>query len=500
MSLDLINIIFGMKVRQARTDAGLTLSELASMCELSPSYVTEIERGRKYPRTDKIVRMAAALNRDYDELVSIKLPPSLTYLESTLSSSAVQRFPFDEFGFEAGDLINLLTRKPDKASALLHGILEVGRRYDLGEEEFLRAALRSYQEIHENYFPDLEEAAVHYRQEYGKKYGWPEAKRVPLPVLKSTIEEAYNYRIDDEAIARTPELSAYRSIFVQGKIPRLYINNALYSRQVRFIITREMGYQHLGIKERSTTSTPIRINTFQQLLNDFRAAYFAGALLMPRTEFLADLQTFFDQGSWDQQHLLSMLEKYNVTPEMLLYRMSELVPQFFGIKLHFLRFHHARGSATYELVKQLNMNRLLVPSGIGLAEHHCRRWLSVSLLRDAAAVGPLKDVQDMPVGVQRSEFLDSRDQFLCVGFARQLVLAPDVYSSVLVGFRVDADLRNTIQFLDDPAIPHELIGETCERCPLTADQCQLRAAEPRILLEREQDRARRLAINMLRES
>jgi transcriptional regulator with XRE-family HTH domain len=500
MSLDLINIIFGMKVRQARLDAGLTLSEFATMCELSPSYLTEIEKGRKYPRTDKIVKMADALGRDYDDLVSIKLPPSLTYLESTLSSSVVQRFPFEEFGFEAGDLVNLLTRKPDKASALLHGILEVGRRYDLSEEEFLRAALRSYQEIHENYFPDLEEAAVRFRAERGEKYGWSEEKRIPLASLMAALTEEYNYVVDDEAIARSGELSHYRSIFLQGKRPKLYINNALYSRQVRFIIARELGYQYLGIRERSTASTPDRINTFQQLLNDFRAAYFAGALLMPRASFLDDLQTFFAAQTWDQQLLLDMLAKYNVTPEMLLYRMSELVPQFFGVKLHFLRFHHAADSSKYNLIKQLNMNRLLVPSGIGLAEHYCRRWLSVRLLREIAALGPLQNVEDMPVGIQRSEFLDSRDQFLCIGFARQLVLTPEVYSSVLIGFRVDADLRNTIQFLDDPAIPRELIGETCERCPLTPDQCQLRAAEPIRLLKEEQDRARRLAINMLQES
>jgi hypothetical protein len=192
-----------------------------------------------------------------------------------------------------------------------------------------------------------------------------------------------------------------------------------------------------------------------------------------------------------------MLAKYNITPEMLLYRMSELVPQFFGVKLHFLRFHHPAGSSEYHLIKQLNMNRLLVPSGIGLAEHHCRRWLSVRLLREIDEMGLLQNVEEMPVGIQRSEFLDSRDQFLCIGFARQLVLSPEIYSSVLIGFRIDAELKNTIHFLDDPAIPQELIAETCERCPLTPDQCHLRAAEPRILQAEERDRARRLAINML---
>jgi len=37
MGVDLINIIFGMKVRRARTEAGLTLTEFASRCAPSPS-------------------------------------------------------------------------------------------------------------------------------------------------------------------------------------------------------------------------------------------------------------------------------------------------------------------------------------------------------------------------------------------------------------------------------------------------------------------------------
>jgi len=195
MGFQIINIIFGMKVRQARMDADLTLSEFAGLCDLSPSYVTEIEKGRKYPRTDKIVRMAAVLGKDYDDLVSIKLPPSLTYLESTLSSSVVQRFPFEEFGFEAGDLVNLLTRKPDKASALLHGVLDVARHYNLREEEFLRAALRSYQEIHENYFPDLEESAGRFIAEFGQKYPLIEETRLSWPRWKRSCATSMGTRL-----------------------------------------------------------------------------------------------------------------------------------------------------------------------------------------------------------------------------------------------------------------------------------------------------------------
>jgi hypothetical protein len=211
---------------------------------------------------------------------------------------------------------------------------------------------------------------------------------------------------------------------------------------------------------------------------------------------LADLQAFFNLHAWQPDRLLAMLAKYDVTPEMLLYRFSELVPQFFGVKLHFLRFHEVNGR--FQLIKQLNMNRLLVPSGIGLMEHYCRRWLSIRLLQDMNGEDAPHTLEDTPlVGIQLSEFLESHDKFLCIGFGRPLVLSPDLHSSVIVGFRVDADLKHTIRFLEDAAIPKLLIHETCERCPLTAEQCQVRGAPPTILQANEQKRARKLALSQL---
>ena len=493
MSMDLINIIFGMKLRQARLEAGLTLTDLARMAEMSPSYLTEIEKGRKYPRADKIVKMAEALGKPYDDLVSIRLAPSLRYLESTLSSTTMQRFPFEEFGLEPADALGLITREPERAGALLHAVIEIARRYDLREEEFLRAALRAYQEMHENYFPELEEAALAFAADVGPRYGFGEDALPSLAMLERILRDEYGYTIDDRALAATEELRAYRSLLLPGRRPQLFINNRLYARQVRFILAREIGYCTLGIKDRSLLSTPDRVDSFQQLLNDARAAYFGGALLMPRGRVLADLQAFFALPTWEPDRFSALLATYDVTPEMLLYRFSELIPEFFGIKLHFLRFHHATGSDEYHLVRHLNMNPLLVPSGIGLFEHHCRRWLSIRLLPDAsgAAADPL------PVGIQLSEFLATQERFLCLGFGRRMVLSPGMASSVIIGFRVDAELRHTIRFLDDPSIPHDIIHETCERCPLTPEQCLVRAAPPAILEARRDQMARKLALSQL---
>ena len=473
----------------------MTQTQFASQCELSPSYLTEIEKGRKHPRSDKIMKMAEVLGKDYDEMVSIKLGFSLSYLESTLSSSILQRFPFEEFGLEAGDLINLLTREPDKASALLHAILEIGSRYDLQEEDFLRAALRSYQEIHENYFQDLEDAALAFSSEFGKEYGMDQDVPVTLPFFERILKENFNYQIDDQEIAAQEALSAYRSIFVRGANPRLLVNPVLNPLQVKFLLAREVGYQYLGLKERSLTSTPDRIDSFGQIFNDFKAAYFGGALLMPRAPMLEDLEKFFSRTLWDPQPLLDMVARYEVTPEMLLYRFSELIPQFFGIRLHFLRLQYADGR--YQLIKHLNMNQLVVPSGIGLYEHYCRRWLSVRLLQELASKDDVSTMETPHLGVQLSDYLDTEDSFLCIGFARPLVLTPDINSSIIVGFRVDSDLKHTIRFVEDPAIPFTIIQETCERCPLTGDQCQVRAAEPTTLQARERETRRRLALEKL---
>ncbi|MFQ5612446.1 MAG: helix-turn-helix domain-containing protein [Anaerolineae bacterium] len=492
MNTGLINIIFGMKVRQARLEKDLNLSEFAALCELSPSYVTEIEKGRKYPKADKIMKMAEVLGKSYDDLVSIKLGPSLAYLEAMLASPLLQQFPFDEFGLEAADLVNLFTRVPDKTSALLHAVLEIGRQYDMKEEHFLRAALRSYQEIHENYFQELEDAAAEFSRAYELEGDPP----LELETLEEIIQGKFGYRLDEDVLKQHQVLSNYRSVFIDGAEPRLLLNALLRPMQIKFILARELGYQFLGLKDRANTSAPDKVDSFRQVLNDFRASYFAGALLIPRAAILADLQEFFRLNTWSPYRLLGMLEKYDVTPEMLLYRFSELIPQFFGIKLHFLRFHNA--DSDFQLVKQLNMNRLLLPSGISLHEHHCRRWLAVRLLREMAAQSSADAFSETPlIGVQISEFLESHEQFLSLGFARPLVLLPNVGSSVVVGFRLDADLRQTLRFVEDPAIPTVIIHETCERCPLVKEQCKVRAAESIILREEELKARRRKTLDQL---
>ncbi len=484
-----INLIFGMKVRQARTEAGLSLTQFAELADLSASYVTEIEKGRKYPRTDKIVRMAEVLDKSYDEMVSIQLAPGLKPIETALRSPLLQHFPFEEFGLEMADLVTLLTRSPEKGAALLQAIGEIGRLYAVNQEHILLAVLRAHQELNENYFPELEEAAVRFADQYGLETAEPQ----PLARYQELIQTVFGYSLETTLLGQDPTLGRYRSVYIHQPRPRLLINDRLRPRQIKFLLAREMGYHFLGLTERSETSSPDRVDSFQQVFNDFQASYFAGALLMPRPALLADLEALLGVSRWEPARLLAMLPRYDVTPEMLLYRITELVPQFFGLSLHFFRFHQI--GERYRLIKQLNMNRLLLPLNVGALEHNCRRWLALRLLRE---LGRLEAKFDQPhAGAQVSEFMNSGHQYLCLGLARPLTLQPGINSSVVVGFRVDANLRGVVGFLDDPALPRALVHETCQRCPLTPTECSLRAAPPQIWEAEQTRQARRQALRRL---
>src|SRR5690606_32966756 len=160
MGFNPIHVIFGLKLRQARLEKGLSVTELAERSQLSPSYVTEIEKGRKYPKADKIMRLAQALGYDYDELVSRRLEPPLSFLESSLTSQLLRQFPLQLFGVDPATVVEVLTRSPAEMSALLQALQDVARGYNIREEHLYRAALRSYQESHSNYFEDLEEQAA----------------------------------------------------------------------------------------------------------------------------------------------------------------------------------------------------------------------------------------------------------------------------------------------------------------------------------------------------
>jgi hypothetical protein len=135
----------------------------------------------------------------------------------------------------------------------------------------------------------------------------------------------------------------------------------------------------------------------------------------------------------------------------------------------------------------LNLSKIPLPQGEGLGEHFCRRWGALRILDTLAADPPHRADQPI-VASRRTRFLGYDQEFFVVSMARPLALDSDLLSSVTLGIRIDDAFRRRVRFADDPTIPREEVGFTCERCPLTSEQCRERVAPP-LLLNKRRDQA-----------
>lgn len=513
-----LRFILGLKLKTLRLQKGLTLQQVATRCGLSVSYLSEIEKGKKYPKAERLIVLARAVGASFDDLVSPQVDEELAPVKTVFSSLFLQGFPFELFGVDPEDLFGIATESPERSAALIRALLDVGRTYDIQVEQFLLAALRSYQQLNRNHFPELEEAAARCRAEHG----WPPDLPLAPELLEAVLRDEQGYRIDATTLAADPDLRGLRSVYLGGQPPRLLVNGNLRPSQRAFVLARELGYRTLRLTgERAVTSSWIKVESFEQVLNNFKASYFGGALLIDRDRVVADLGAFFARPRWDGAALVACIGRYAATPELFFHRLTELLPRLLGLdEIYFLRFAHDGGSDKYRLTKFLNISRVPVPHAVGLDETYCRRWPALRLMRQLderrhdGEAGPGGATAANPVGggdptdpadptdpiapivtAQRSYFLDADAEFFVITMARPLALASDATSSVSIGFLLDDACKATVRFWDDPAIPRVVVNLTCERCRLSAAECQERGAPPVVWrrLEAQERKERALA-------
>ncbi|MEO8451985.1 MAG: helix-turn-helix domain-containing protein, partial [Gemmatimonadota bacterium] len=483
------------KLKRLRQSRRLTLNTLSSRAGLSISYLAEIESGKKFPKTEKILGLAEALGTSYDELISSRVDDTLAPLRDYLAAPALIDFPFERFGLPRDQLVHLLSRSPTEVSALLRTLNDIGRQYNIGVEHFLHAALRSYQELTANYYEDLEAAAEAFTASLGVKAPHPGL----VDQLTAAVEREFGVAVDTTRLPEHAALSHVRAVLVPTARPVLYLNPVLTPSQRAYLLAREAAYRRLGLKARSYVSPPDRSESFDQVLNDFKASYFAGAVLMPRQALVAEVKRLFRQPRWHPEGLLALLERYAVTAETLMYRLSQVVPGEFGLNVHFLKFREEDGD--YRLVKQLNLSQLPIPPGHSGGEHYCRRWLTTRLLQELSQWqhrNPEREAHPV-LGVQLSRFVDGTDEFFCLGLSQPTELRRDTNMSLTLGFRVDEAFTKTVRFARDRTIPRTVISTTCERCPLEPAACRDRVAPPAHHLATEARAAQATAVLALRE-
>lgn len=488
---DHIRLLFGLKMRQMRIDRGLSVSELAQQAGLSVSYVTEIEKGRKYPKADKISALANAMQVDYDTLVSLKLSKKLEPISDLLRSKFLTEIPLELFGIDPSDLLELLAEAPAKVSAMIRTFMDIALSYNMSVERLYLTMLRSYQEMHDNYFPDIETEAERFLGEFTAS-----GQAVGEALLVNLLKTRYDVHIEFFDPLTQPELGSLRSVF-RPEHRRLYLNVSLTTEQRSFILAREVGFHYLSLKNRPYTYSWVEAESFEQILNNYKASYFAGAILIRRDVLVEKLTALFARDTWSNDAFLQLITDFGSTPERFFYRLSNVLPSHFGIdQLFFYRFNHTVGQTTFQLTKEMHLSRQQGPRGI-VDEHFCRRWIAWTILQELQSLQQ-KGFDGTLCRAQLSEYADSGLQFLIISVAHPFQPQFQQNISVSMCFAVNDALKSKMNFMNKPSadIPFRVVNEACERCGIF--DCRERVAAPVVLQKKRQFAGMKKAMEKLK--
>lgn len=476
-------ILFGLKAKRLRVANNMSFAELSSRTGMSVSYLNEIEKGKKYPKLEKIEVLATAYGITAHDLEKGLLDNSLAPVKELLESNFLNELPLDLFGIELTKVVEIIANAPTKVGAFVASLVELSRSFAFREMHFYFNALRSYLELHNNYFPEIEEAVT----AFAKTHNLSRTGQVKVDQLAGILEREYEYTIVENGLSKYPELKPLRALFVPSK-KQLLLNEKLEDVQKGFQFGKELGFQVLNLEQRANTASLQRIESFEEVLNHFKAGYFSAALLLPREAFVEDLRAFFAQKTWNGEFLLNLLKKYQCSPETLFQRMTNVLPEFFDIQeLFFMRFVHTPQDDYFKVDKEIHLDGKHPPHGNSLEEHYCRRWLSIGLANDLQEMQKKGLFSGVVVRAQRSSYFETDDEYLSFAMARGAYPAPQHNVSMTLGLKITDELKEKIAFLSDPTIANRIVNTTCERCPIS--DCSERVAPPTVVDARQRRKA-----------
>ena len=472
MEEDYIKLIFGLKLKQIRTEKNLSLFGLSKLSGLSKSYLNEIENGKKYPKPDKIAILSEKLDVPYDQMVSLKLDKNLAPIGDLLRSKILKEIPLELFGIKESNLIDIVANAPAKVNAFISTIIKIAQHYNFGRESFFLAAVRSFQEANNNYFEDLEKSVLKFAEAYQLDLD----KTITSKDLEEILIEEYGYTIIENELSKYEDLGNLRTIYVP-KTKTLLSSNLIDEAQRTFIYAKEIAYNYLDIKDRLYTFPWIKFESFDQVLNNFYASYFAGALILPYAKISAQLNEIFSKDSFDKTLFLKTIDAFNASPESFYQRLTNILPKEFNIQnLFFLRFTYRAGSDKFHLKKELHLSHQHSPHANETNEHYCRRWVSLKMLKDIST-----NKKDHVFDIQISNYQDDDMKYLVLSSATKDPFKENHFRSISVGLLINRQLQRKLNFLSDPKIKTEEVGVTCERCAIK--NCMVRQA-PSIALDK----------------
>lgn len=440
-------IILGLKIQQERARKKLSLKELGDLCGLSKSYLNEIEKGKKYPKPDKLMVIAKALDVGFEYLVTPKLEGELEHIYTLLNSPLLQEMPLEYFGLGGSNIVEFITKAPDRVRALLRTVIDLGQHYNISKERLFFAVLQSYQEMHLNYFDDIEEWAEQQQLELV-----PPALAEKLELQGRTVHFAMPEHLD------SPKLRSITTL--DGDI---FIREGLSNNQMNFILLKELFYQEQGIEVRPLSFPWIYFDSFEQLMNNMRAGYAAGAVLLPRKKLQTNLiEHLFDPKLGTLNGFVGWVAQHPLGVETVMQRATNLLPAVFDIsELFFLRVE-LNSDGRPNITKQLHLLKKWNAYDLSQQEEYCTKWLSVKAL-----------TPNNTSFFQISKYADGAE-YLIISIPK----SSDSKTSITLGILLSVKNRKKFR-LDWKSIAVVEVGHTCQRCAY--EHCSERKSPPTVL-------------------
>lgn len=370
------SLTVGRRIRQLRTDRGLTLDDVGAKLGRAASQVSVIENGKRELKLGELQKLSRILGVTVDDLLSPEPPTKRAALEIALTRA--QRGPL----YTSLSLPSLPVRKSlsDEAIETILGLhdelqrLHNERAATPEEARRINTELRRAMRKRNNYFADLEATAKLLLDAVGHA-GGPLSQRVASD-LASHLGFSLHY---------APDLPMSTRSVTDLKNGRIYLPLAAAGGDPRSTLLQALASHALGIAEPADYAEFLRQRV--------ETNYLAAALMVPEhsaLEFLADAKEKRELSVED------LRDAFAVSYETAAHRFTNLATQHFGIPVHFLKVHESGTiSKAYE-----NDSVAFPTDALGAVEGQivCRHWSARRVFDVDDRFSPYHQYTDKPTG------------------------------------------------------------------------------------------------------
>jgi len=309
----------GHRIRHQRVSHGYTLDELGALVGVAGSQLSLIENGKREPKLSLLQAIATATGTDVTDLLSTEPPNRRAALELELERAQTSPV-FRRLGIPPLRVTRTMTDETIESVLALHRELHRREREAIATPEEARRAnteLRLKLRERDNYLADIERLAEKQLKSAGHTTGALTHRTVSIMAEQLGFELIYANDLPHSARSVT-DLENGRIYLPPASIPG---GHGLRSMALQAMAHRLLGH-----------TPPTDYADFLQQRLEIN--YFAACCLMPETASVA----FLTQAKKDRNLAVEdFRDAFGVTHEAAGMRLTNLLTQHFGIRLHFLR-------------------------------------------------------------------------------------------------------------------------------------------------------------------